>query len=177
MNPPSKIENTVKRLLDECAQGAAPVDVARIAQHLGLIVREAPFDADMSGFLYQDGAQAVVGINQAHSTVRKRFTLAHECGHYVLHQKNTTYVDRNSGPTVLLRDRNSAQGKDRKEVEANGFAAELLMPVHFIERDIARLKDVQDGDEIIMKLARKYEVSAQAMTIRLMKLGYIHDSL
>lgn len=176
MSRAGKIETTVRRMLDECGLRAAPVDVTRVAQHLGLTVHEAAFDADISGFLYQDGSQAVVGINQAHSTVRKRFTLAHECGHFVLHQKNTTYVDRNSGPTVLLRDRTSGQGSDRKEVEANSFAAELLMPTHFIEQDIDRLNDVQDADEMIIKLARRYEVSAQAMTIRLMKLGYIHDS-
>lgn len=177
MTAAAELQKKSKELLEHCGITAVPVDVHRIAVSLGLTVREALFDADMSGFLYQDQHQAVVGINQSHSNVRKRFTLAHEVGHYVLHQRGTTYVDRHTGPTVLRRDHHSRDGNDRKEIEANGFAAELLMPAHFLERDVLKLRDTYDADELILKLSRKYEVSAQAMTIRLMKLGYIDELL
>lgn len=172
-----QLQKKSKALLERCGVIAAPVDVHCIAASLGLIVREASFDSDMSGFLYQDQDQAVVGINRSHSNVRKRFTLAHEVGHHVLHQRGTTYVDRHAGPTILRRDQHSRDGTNRKEIEANSFAAELLMPVHFLERDVLQLQDTYDGDELILKLSRKYEVSAQAMTIRLFKLGYIDQLL
>ena len=62
---------------------------------------------------------------------------------------------------------------DDGEIEANQFAAELLMPVEFLERDIRKIPDELAFDEAIRRLAAQYEVSAQAMTIRLSSLGIL----
>lgn len=161
------------RLLEECGIHDAPVDLSRVAQHLGLTVREGAYDGDISGFLYQDGTRTVIGINRAHSVARRRFTLAHEIAHYVLHNRETTFVDRLAGPTLLKRDARSASGTDPREVEANAFAADLLMPAAFLERDLDGIDDRQDVDSILADLARKYRVSVEAMTIRLVRLGYL----
>gem|GEM_PF-4555697 len=57
-------------------------------------------------------------------------------------------------------------------MEANLFAAELLMPSHFIASDLRRVRvlDLHD-EEHITELAELYQVSNQAMTIRLGQLG------
>ncbi len=60
------------------------------------------------------------------STVRQRFTIAHELGHFFLHRASSTvFVD---AAPIFFRDESSSNGSQREEIEANAFAAELLMP-------------------------------------------------
>lgn len=60
------------------------------------------------------------------------------------------------------------------EMEANLFAAELLMPKQFLDADLAKLGGLDlFEDEVLRDLAKKYEVSVQAMTHRLTNLEYI----
>jgi len=74
----------------------------------------------------------------------------------------------------MHRDERSSEGTDEHEIEANIFAAELLMPAAFLERDLEQLDpaDLLDEDGLI-SLAAAYRVSPQALTFRLANLGYI----
>ncbi len=74
----------------------------------------------------------------------------------------------------MRRDTHSSEGTNVREIEANLFAAELLMPEEFLMRDVKRvcLLDLLD-EEAVKELAQQYKVSAQAMTIRLTTLGYL----
>jgi Zn-dependent peptidase ImmA (M78 family) len=100
--------------------------------------------------------------------VRQRFTIAHEIGHAVLTAQDFLYVDK----VARLRDARSAQGTDPAEVEANAFAAELLMPADMLEREVQRRGglDVYDQDDVL-ELAGEFQVSTQALLIRLNMLG------
>ncbi len=162
------------RLLSEHAIDSAPVPVADIADDLGVAVQFAPAQDDLSGFLLRDhGAKrSVIGVNSGHSESRQKFTIAHELGHFLLHDYEDIHVDR--GFSVKLRSGKSSEGTDDEEKEANLFAAELLMPKHFIESDLDEIEDLDLVDEdVIAELASKYGVSTQAMTFRLSYLGYI----
>lgn len=112
------------------------------------------------------------GSNDRHSKNRQRFTIAHELGHYLLHEQEKLHVDRRF--QIQLRDGNSSKGESEEEKEANLFAAELLMPVSFIRQDLAEVEglDLED-DATVSGLAEKYGVSTQAMTFRLAYLGYL----
>ncbi|MDI9636216.1 ImmA/IrrE family metallo-endopeptidase [Geitlerinema splendidum] len=120
-------------------------------------------------FIHQ---KAIIGINDRHPENRQRFTIAHELGHYLLHEQEKLHVDRRF--QIQLRDGNSSKGEREEEKEANLFAAELLMPTSFIQQDLAGVEglDLED-DAAIADLAKKYGVSTQAMTFRLAYLGYI----
>ena len=104
----------------------------------------------------------------------------HELGHFFLHDEQgqgEVHVDRTRQFQIKLRGPASSQGVDEEEVEANLFAAELLMPTTFLERDVAQDGfDLSDDDEAVAKLAKRYGVSAQAMSIRLAYLGLINLS-
>jgi Zn-dependent peptidase ImmA (M78 family) len=80
-------------------------------------------------------------------------------------------VDR--GFQINLRDGNSSKGEIEDEKEANLFAAELLIPVQFIQEELAAIEVLDLEDDSIANLAKKYEVSTQAMAFRLSYLGYI----
>lgn len=170
-----------ERLLVSHAVTAAPVPVEQIACALGIDVRATrPDDISLSGFLVRDDGtgKAIMGVNQEHHSHRKRFTIAHEIGHFLLHTGQEIYVDESSksGLRISLRNENSGEGKDVSEIEANEFAAELLMPIKLLQHDIAlyNMIDEDDLEKSIDKIARKYDVSRQALTYRLVNLGYIH---
>jgi len=83
---------------------------------------------------------------------------------------------------VKLRDHHSSEAVSIEEIEANAFAAELLMPTDMILREIQNVSGILDFEEddldnLIKKLASKFKVSQQAMTIRLMNLGVIQNSV
>ena len=75
---------------------------------------------------------------------------------------------------IKLRAGMASQGTDLEEREANLFAAEFLMPLHFIARDLDQIEDLDLEDDALMKgLAKSYGVSVQALTFRLAYLGYV----
>ena len=114
--------------------------------------------------------QAIIGVNKDHAPVRQRFTIGHEIGHLLLHDHDEVHVDRDF--RVRMRSGASSQGTDRDEMEANRFAAELLMPLRLLRDDVESCEfDLTDDDEL-RSLARRYGVSSQALAIRLNALGY-----
>lgn len=170
-----KIEREVKKLLDDNGVTMPPVPVDRIAESLGAIISFEPFEGkdDLSGILYRDGKNKIIGINSAHTQNRQRFSIAHEIGHLRLHSKEL-FVDK--VVRVNFRDNKSSLATDREEIEANTFAAELLMPKNFINTGIDSLikkRQAFDKDEIIEHLSRAFHVSPQAMEYRLVNLGIL----
>ena len=103
-----------------------------------------------------------IGVNEAHPHVRQRFTVAHELGHLVFADNRDLFMDFVEAETAALAE-NSRQRM--LETKANQFAADLLMPRQWI-RDDVRLR----GPELAL-LARRFEVSEQAMWFRLLALG------
>jgi Zn-dependent peptidase ImmA (M78 family) len=171
------VRTYVERLLASHRVKAAPVDVDRLALALGAEVRREPADDELSGFLFRDhqARKAVIGVNRKHHPNRQRFTIAHEIGHFLLHEGERVFVDRlSSGYHVNLRNEDSSKGINEEEIEANLFAAELLMPQSFLEADLSKSDGLDLFDDDILKiLADKYQVSIQALTYRLANLGYI----
>ena len=156
-----------KELLEAVAITGPPVPIAAIAESLGATVRYAPFQGELAGMLIRDDAQrgTVIGVNSLHHSNRQRFTIAHECGHLRLHKGRQSYVDRSF--RVNRRDEVSSQATDAEEIEANRFAAELLMPYEMIKEDLRTYRpDIEDEDEL-RELADRYGVSLQALTLRI----------
>lgn len=142
--------------------------VAEIATSLGADLQIEPLEGGLSGVLYREGGRTVLGVNGWHAEVRQRFTIAHELGHLQLHQ-DALFVDG-----LLQRDATSSRAVNTHEIEANAFAAELLMPRHLL---LAELRErlpksgVADPAKLTRQLAQKFEVSEQAMEFRLANLG------
>jgi Zn-dependent peptidase ImmA (M78 family) len=169
-----KIQALVETLLDRNGITEAPVPVSQIAKANGARIVVDSLEGNLSGFLYRDNDKAVIGVNTHHAKVRQNFTIAHELGHFLLHDQEQLHVDHDF--RVRLRDDVSSQGIDKDEREANFFAASLLMPKHFLEKDLESMDDIDFlDDESLQELARKYGVSTQALVNRLKNLGYIQE--
>ena len=74
---------------------------------------------------------------------------------------------------VNFRDRTSSMAADREEIEANAFAAVLLMPGTMLRQELDRLPAAvrRDPDETTAALAERFDVSTAAMGFRLINLG------
>jgi Zn-dependent peptidase ImmA (M78 family) len=164
----SKINREVAELLSRAGVSAPPVPVEKIADMLGARIVRSDFNNEISGLLVRRGEEIVIGVAKEQAPTRQRFTIAHEIGHLVLHDAEEVHVDREF--RVKLRSQQSTEAIDVDEIEANAFAASLLMPEHFLRADARKLSiDFEDASKIDA-LARRYKVSSQAMTFRLMNL-------
>lgn len=136
-------------------QRQPPVDVFAIASALGLRVSRHFLGEDVAGKIrkYFGGKYEIV-INKEDHPRRQRFTVAHEISHFVLHRDliGDEFVE-----DAMYRGPLGGAA----ETQANRLAADILMP-HFLIRPLWR-----DGVRQPEELARRFDVSASAMAIRL----------
>lgn len=140
-------------------QRSSPVDLAGIAEDLGVNLWEENLAADIWGKIFRDqenGGRSGFSIVVAKSDpfVRKRFTAAHEIAHFLLHrnQIGNGVVDK-----VLYRSNLS----DTTERDANQLAAEILMPVSLLQEMLG------EGISKSAEIARALQVSEAALKIRM----------
>jgi Zn-dependent peptidase ImmA (M78 family) len=138
----------------------APVDLLGMADALGLSVdMAAMLSPDLSGRIIRNGRGVSgyhIDVNSEHSANRKRFTLAHEIAHYLLHRH---LIGDGIEDNALYRSRLS----DAVEVEANKLAAQIIMPAALV-RDVYRFVKSLTG------LTAAFQVSEDALRIRLKEL-------
>jgi Zn-dependent peptidase ImmA (M78 family) len=161
------IRKQVAHILAEMEINAPQVPVEDVARHLGADVRFSPFEGELAGMLVRSTDRAVIGVNSRHHVNRQRFTIAHECGHLLLHAGDV-HVDHDF--RINRRDEISGLAVNAEEIEANRFAAELLMPYVMIRDDLMDHEIDAEDEEDIRKLARRYGVSLQAMSYRVANL-------
>lgn len=166
----NKINNLVSRLINKAGVMNLPIDVVKMAKSFNLEVKIKSYEGndELSGVLIRDEKQAVIGVNANHSETRQRFTIAHELGHYFMHEGEQLIIDKSY--SVNFRHSTSIDGSNIKEIEANTFAGLLLIPTKFLLEDLKEKPIDFLDQEAIKKLALKYNVSEQAMSIRLAKL-------
>lgn len=108
-----------------------PIDAATVLMSFArLIEDEIPFDAD-AVLIRKVGTQPTVIIQQGMTATRRNFTVAHELGHLLIPWHSGSFVcktDPFDGPTGL-----SEFIHRELEKEANRFAAEFLLPTHYVE--------------------------------------------
>ena len=99
---------------------------------------------------------------------RLRFTLAHELAHYILHKRIF------SGTGVAAALYNHDTDEDATEWQANYLAKALLMPNGQVKRRFYALRPMcRSKHEFVCKMAETFEVSKQAMEIRLKEFALI----
>ncbi len=164
------IEARATELLKQSGLFKQAVDVEALAGALRVSVQSQPLEDGFSAFLLVKEGNATAFVNSDHHPNRRRFSLAHEIGHFVLHHVPTKklddlYLDK----SVALYTRKDHHSNDM-EREANEFAASLLMPRELLEKYIAK-NDLDIEDEFdVSRLALAFGVSEQALQIRLNRL-------
>ncbi len=159
-------ELTTQILIDNDMLDKVPVNVIGIAKAYGINVYTAKFDNEVSGAIrYNSKAKKFeIIVNKNNAEVRRRFTIAHELGHYFLHKNmlidNDIHIDTlyRAGVQVDMQTK-------EKEREVDYFAGALLMNRMAIEKLIDNYN--------IEELSEIFNVSTSAMTVRLTILGLL----
>lgn len=169
----NSIEESALTLLKQSDKAFLPVPVEDIAIHNGIQVVRSAASWSESGFLLRSDGVAIIGINGRNSSKRQRFTIAHELGHWLLHEGRPLIVDQSV--MINKRDGVSSQATDREEIEANQFAAGLLMPERWIHDVVSKQMELgaASREGLISTLAATFEVSVEAMSWRLINLGIL----
>ncbi|MGH2817395.1 MAG: ImmA/IrrE family metallo-endopeptidase [Actinomycetota bacterium] len=140
-----------------------PIDPVQIAKRLGIDVYETELEPDVAAVLVKEpGQDPTIALNADDSPNRKRFSCAHEVGHFMRRSDSLQGVDEYA--YLDKRDAFSGQGRNPEEIYANNFAASLLMPeelVKFFHRHGSRPSE----------MALRFDVSQEAMEHRINNLG------
>lgn len=126
-----------------------PIPINEVADHYGFEVFELNnLNKDQRGIKLDPPGEGrkLIGVNSAYHRHNQRYTIGHEMGH-----------DRLEHP--IEKDCNDAEIKLYNQ-EADEFAAEILIPVDMLREQLKKIKDIQ-------KLAQLFDVSEQALTIKL----------
>jgi Zn-dependent peptidase ImmA (M78 family) len=131
-----------------------------IAFNEKVLVVEEPV-ARAAAILVRSGDRATIRISPADTPERKRFSIAHELGHFKLnHMAGALYK------ACTQKDMMSWYKSD-VETEANFFASELILPKRLVEKKC----DVAEVDfKPVMKIANEFSVSLTAAAIRFVRL-------
>lgn len=161
------IESNVQKLLATVDLDKPPIDLVKIARSLGVPIRREVLPKEVSGFLYRQDGESLIVVNSKQPPKRQRFTIAHEIGHLMLdHKRDEIHVDK--AFLIKFRSDHPSSADDLEEIQANAFAAALLMPKSMLQRDLKRYHNGESMDDgALMALAERYDVSIQAFLIRL----------
>lgn len=168
----SKAEEEAGAILRRFAITAPPVPVEKIAELLGIAVVRTSTRGNESGFALRENNRMIIGVNAATNARRQRFTIAHELGHLLLHPGKPLIVD----PSVRMNLRNevSSLGTDFEEIQANAFAAELLMPRSLVLQGVPQVASATTSyEKAVAALSQDFDVSKDAMSFRLINLGVV----
>jgi len=156
----ANLRRIAEKLLTQAGIDSPPVMVRDLVKYLktreDFNVYPWSFGDKTSGIQLTQGKKSVVGYNNKQHTHRQRFSVCHEIAHFVL------------GHTRGNDDYKFSQNPGIAEQEASFLAAELLMPYRMIKGNLG------SGLTDINQLAEKYNVSSDAMWIRIKECGLIN---
>ena len=153
--------NMARNILSTYWDRQLPIKPEDIAEALGVtVILDSDMEDTTSGSYSLDGDQPVIRVNANQHSNRQRFTLAHELGHHVL-----LHGEREDNPVTLFRQEGTTSNL---EIEANAFAAELLMPKGVIDYVVENATK-----PTIQYMAEQFWVSEQAMIYRLRNTGWL----
>lgn len=139
-----------------------PVDLEGMIRQLGLkLAMDPALPSSIAGKLIKDpsapsGYRIIVNAND--NPRRRRFTMAHEVAHFILHRD---LLGEDVVDDALYR---SAALSDEYERQADRFAAQILLPAEMV-------RDAYKSLKVLSLLAQLFDVSDAALRIRLSGLG------
>jgi len=155
------VREKARKTLKDAGQNSVPVDLEKVCEYLGFRYIEVQnFPTSLSALCIEQGGMKYAAVNASHHPHRKRFSLAHELGHWVLghtrsYARPDVSIDNPPEPEDIIKN-NAIE-----ESEANEFAGELLVPLAQLKKHLSQTPDIE-------KLAAIFNVSTQDISIRLL---------
>ncbi len=159
------VRRAASQLLRDCQISDPPVDLEKVAEHLGLGYEEVDyFPDDVEALIVPMEDRTVAVVNKNFPKNRRRFSLAHELCHHYLHKDRSVLEDTDTidSTTADTSDVMASDGtKDPFEAEADIFAGELLVPLFMLKKYFKPGSTAAD-------IARIFEVSEAAASVALL---------
>lgn len=149
-----------RRLYQHIDLTIPPVDLAPILEHVNISVQTVDLRGSALGYAVSVSERPLILVERSLSFARKRWTIAHELGHCLI-----------SSHLGQLARRGHSTKLDR---QADWFAAELLMPIPLIKKWWEHCRR-RGQEKAIEQMAWDFQVSRQAMEIRLKELQLIRE--
>jgi len=152
------VREIIKRLRIE---SASEIHIKDIAMELGVYVRERILEASEAR-LVRKGNLGIITVNAGiPEEGRKRFAIAHELGHFELHRNSQLVFCTENDMCVWNEDK-------RQEIEANEFAAALLMP----ESLFTKYRKVEPPNmDAVIRLAKEFRTTLTSTALRYVQLS------
>lgn len=142
-----------------------PINVEELCSRLNIAIIEKPLESADAVLQAKNGKVRIIlreGLKD-----KRKFTIAHELGHYFIQSHNhLTYGCR-------IDELGRINGKKEEENEANCFASELIMPSSIITKQYKGIVDFS----VIDKIAKNFEVSYTSAAIKTIDCGDISKAL
>jgi hypothetical protein len=155
------VEQDAKQLLTDLFLYKFPVDPIEICRKLNIMYDEQPYEG-FDGAILIIGDRQLIGVSsRIKDSGRKSFTCAHELGHahYDIGTFQCTRDDVGYGKSKT----------DVKELRANEFASELLLPKDLF---LGQIGKQEPSWKLLQKLSKTFQTSLQATTNRFVKLTH-----
>jgi Zn-dependent peptidase ImmA (M78 family) len=153
------------------ATATAPVNVERLIRSFNIkLDKKAELHSDVAGEIARsDAREFTISVNADDHYYRQRFTMAHELAHYLFHRDliGTGVDDNRAYRSVAGGNFFNPNVTAEHEIEANRFAAGLLMPAKLVRSEFDRC-----GENLEL-LSNKFQVSQEAMRYRIQSLGLV----
>lgn len=161
-----KVLNSLAQDLVNLYDWEQRVEPEKLLMNNGVKVIYDQYEADFEGMTIHRNGKFYIHINTnqiPQKSLRSRFTLAHEAGHFFIREHNLA-LQKSYHPSKFQATENNLV-----EEEANYFASALLMPEDGF-KDFCKQK--QFSLELIESLSKHFGASKLAVLLRFIEIGH-----
>ncbi len=161
-----------------------PVNIVEKIKEQNIELNELCYDLhdDVLGEIKKENGKYKINIQGYDFNYRRRFTMAHELGHYILHKDLLDDEGLDDGLSYETMYRKNAKISSNQETQANKYAIDMLVPKELIMSIVKELDKIKEIPRIIDEngkannlnlieyLSSRFEVSKIALGFRLNQL-------
>lgn len=135
------------------------IDIEDLIRKMNIKLVTTELKEGILGASKVEGLKKLIVISsKVYNEEQKRFTLAHELGHILIH-RGTHYFSKEEFDMIRTNK--------QKESEADKFAVELLLPSRIIKN---RIRENDVNFKLIKEIAQKYKMSLTSTSIRVIEV-------
>lgn len=164
-NNPRKL--ALKILADFGIDNPRDVSIEDIIYALNIPLKYSKLTNCDGRIIHGDGKSLIVVNDNIGFETRRNFTLAHELGHYLMHRADLIQHLDDSASLAWFDTKNKTR-ISQQEIEANTFAAEILLPSHLFKEEVFK-QPFDPG--LIREISDKYNVSRSSVIYRFIEMG------
>lgn len=155
-----------KKIIDECGIDCAQdlLHLEDLCAHYNAYVKYEPLSGlDARIFMSEDSAIITVNADEKYNG-KKRFSIGHEFGHFMLHRKQESSLlcDKKA-----MNEWFAKEAAKRKEIDANEFAVELLLPEKLLGD---KIKKSDINFSLVDKIADEFQTTLTTTAKRIVEL-------